>query len=53
MFFIYLNYDFSPPFFWKIVEIENALMAPDEGEVAHYEEPLAEATILCPNEYVS
>jgi translation elongation factor EF-4 len=36
-----------------MVEIENALMAPDEGEVAHYEEPLAEATILCPNDYVS
>lgn len=39
--------------FLKIIEIENALMAPDEGDVLYYEEPLAEATILCPNEYVS
>lgn len=28
-------------------------MAPEEGDVAHYEEPLAEATILCPKEYIS
>lgn len=28
-------------------------MAPDDGLVAYYEEPLAEATILCPKEYVS
>ncbi|EAS02961.2 translation factor GUF1 (macronuclear) [Tetrahymena thermophila SB210] len=37
----------------KILEVENALMAPDDGLVEHYEEPLAEATILCPKEYVS
>jgi len=34
----------------EIVEIENALMAPDPGLVKRYEEPIAEATIMCPRE---
>lgn len=29
------------------------MMAPEEEDVMYYEEPLAEATILCPVEYVS
>ncbi|EGR29841.1 hypothetical protein IMG5_147700 [Ichthyophthirius multifiliis] len=36
----------------KIIEIENALMAPEEVNVEYYEEPIVEATIICPKEYI-
>ena len=37
----------------KLIEIENALLAPDPGQVKYYEEPVVEATILCPREFKS
>lgn len=32
----------------KMIEVENALMAPEAGEVVHYEEPIAEVLIITP-----
>ena len=35
----------------KVIEIENALMAPDPGQVKYYEEPVVEAVVMCPREF--
>lgn len=35
----------------KLIEIQNALLAPDAADVAYYEEPMAKAILMCPPEY--
>ncbi|CAD8165063.1 unnamed protein product [Paramecium octaurelia] len=35
----------------KEVMVENAIMAPDAAVIKHYEQPMAIATIMCPEEY--
>ena len=37
----------------RTVEIENALMAPDPSLVAHFEEPICEATLIVPKDSLS
>jgi len=37
----------------QIKEVENALNVPEDGSVAHFEEPIAEAVIFTPKDFLS
>lgn len=37
----------------EMIEVENALNAPEPGEVVHYEEPIAEVIVITPKESLS
>ena len=37
----------------QVIEVENALMAPEPGDVIHYEEPIAEVIVITPKEALS